>query len=161
LTIPHDAVFSLQNDGNYTVIGTIQNNGTQSVHVWAVTTFYDSSGKVIAMNFTDFLFPDPLETGGATRFEAVPMDNTAQLSSEIASYSYVLDALPISSQTQTTSTPTPTHGSGSSSSPMQIPLLPIIVVVVIAVVAAAALLMLRNRQKAALPPPPPPPPPET
>jgi len=156
LTIPNDAVSDLENDGNFTVVGTIQNNGTQSVHVWAVVTFYNAAGTVVAMNFTDYLFPDPIQPTGVTRFVAEPMDNTAQLSSEISSYAYVLDALPVGSQTQTTSTPTPP--SGSSSSPTQIPLLPIIVVVVIVVVAAAALLMLRNRQKAALPPPPPPPP---
>ena len=156
LTVPQTP-YGFNNGGNYTVVGTIVNSGKQTMgYVWVVTTFYNAAGTVVSLNFTDYLVTPaaPLAPGDAIRWVAIPADNTAQLTNEIASYSYVIDSSPLttSSSTQPTSTPT------TSRSPAQFPVLPVVVVVVVVAVAAAALILLRKRQKP-LPPPPPPPPP--
>jgi hypothetical protein len=141
----------------YTVVGTIVNNGTQTMeYVWVVTTFYNAAGTVVGLNYTYIVTPTAvLHPGGAARWIATPADDTAQLTNEIANYSYVIDSSPLTTSSSTQPTLTPT----ASPAPSQFPVLPIVVVVVIVVVAVAALMLLRKRQKLPPPPPPPPPPP--
>lgn len=158
---------AFNNNGTYTVVGTIINNGSQTMgYVWVVTTFYNNAGKVIGLNFTDYLANPfgPIGHDGALHYVATPTDNTPTLSSEITTYTYVIDSIPYTgSTTQNTATPTPTGSSGSSS---QYPwLLPVVVVVVIVAIAVAALMFLKKKPEAHPeteypPPPPPPPPPE-
>jgi hypothetical protein len=152
-----EAPTAINESGVYTVVGTIVNNGTQTMdYVWVVTTFYNAAGTVVGLNYTYVVTPvAALVPSGAARWVATPADNTPQLTNEIASYSYVIDSEPriTSSSTQPTSTPT------ASGTPSQFPVLPIVVVVVAVVVVAAALMLLRKRQKIPPPPPPPPPPP--
>ena len=64
-----DAAYSP--DNTYMVVGFIGNNGTQtSGNLWVVTTFYDTTGKVVALNFTSI---EPgLAPGGNTTFWATP-----------------------------------------------------------------------------------------
>jgi len=141
--------------GTYTAIGTIVNNGTQTTgKVWAVVSFYDAAGKLVSFNFTNYL-SDSLRPGDATRFIAVPADDTADLSNQIATSSATIDSLTNSQSTsgQPTSSATTTPPSTSNAPNWE---LPTIVVVIIVVGAVAALVMLRRRQK--MPPPPPPPP---
>jgi flagellar basal body-associated protein FliL len=141
--------------GVYTAVGTIVNNGTQTTGpVWAVISYYDSAGKFLTFNFTNYL-SNSLRPGDATRFLAVPVDDTTDLSNQIASFSPTIDSLPGPQSGQPTSTPTNTTPSTSST---PLPILPIVIVIVIVVAAIAALMLLRRRQK--LPPPPPPPPTE-
>jgi hypothetical protein len=143
-------------NGSYIVIGTIVNNGTQmDQYPWVVATFYNSTGAVIGMNFTVEL-TSSLAPTDALRFFATPTDDTSQLTSEIASYSLMVDSLTMSSST---STPTSSPTSSPSKSTPQLPILPIAVAVVVIVVVIAALMLLRKRQKIPPPPPPPPPPP--
>jgi hypothetical protein len=151
------SVFALNESGVYTVVGTIVNNGTQTMgYVWVVTTFYNAAGTVVGLNYTYVVTPTAaLVPGGAARWLATPADNTVQLSNEIANYSYVIDSLPLTTSSSTQPTLTPT----ASPAPSQFPVLPIVVVVVIVVVVAAALMLLRKRQKLPPPPSPPPPPP--
>ncbi len=137
--------------GIYTAVGTIVNNGSQTTgQVWAVVSFYDSAGKLLSFNFTNYL-SDSLRPGDATRFLATPVDDTSDLSNQIVTSTATIDSLTSSQSTsgQPTSSPTATPTSSA-----QFPTLPIIVVVVIVVVAVGALMLLRRRQK--LPPPPPP-----
>lgn len=139
--------------GIYTVVGTIVNNGSQTTgKVWAVTSFYDSAGKLLSFNFTNYL-SDSLRPGDATRFVVVPADDTADLSNQIVTYSATIDSLTNSQSTSGQPTATP-----PSTASAQFPTLPVVVVVVIVVAAVAALMLLRKRQK--LPPLPPPPPTE-
>jgi hypothetical protein len=151
------APFALNESGVYTVVGTIVNNGTQTLdYVWVVTTFYNAAGTVVGLNYTYIVTPTAaLHHLGAARWVATPADDTLQLTNEIASYSYVIDSSPLTTSSSTQPTLTPT----ASPAPSQIPVLPIVVVVVVVAVAAAALLLLRKRQKLPPPPPPPPPPP--
>jgi flagellar basal body-associated protein FliL len=142
-------------NGSYIVIGAVVNNGTQTDQdPWVVATFYNSAGKVIGLNFTDEL-TSTLAPTDALRFFASPADDTPQLTSEIASYSLIVDSLTMSNSTSPTSSPT----ASPSKSTTQLPILPIVIVVVVVVVVVAALMLLRKRQKMPPPPPPPPPPP--
>ena len=140
--------------GVYTIVGTILNNGTQTTgRVWAVVSFYDSAGKLVSFNFTNYL-SDSLRPGDATRFVVAPADDTTDLSNQIATYSATIDSLPNAQSTsgQPTSPPTATPLSTTN---VQFPTLAVVVVVIIVVGAVAALLLLRRRQKLPLPPPPP------
>lgn len=155
--------------GDYTVVGTIVNTGSQEVgDVWVVTTFYDAAGTVVGFNYTDYLVTS-LPVGAPTRWVATPIDNTAQLSDEITNFSYAIDSAPLANsntQSQTGSTPTPTPKPGASSG---FPTLIVAVIAVIVVVAVVALVLIRKRQAPTQPPteattepaPPPPPPPPT
>ena len=139
--------------GLYVVRGTIVNNGSTVVEdPWVVTTFYDASGTVVGLNYTNFL-TTTLSPNGGVLFFAVPADNDTQVTSKITGYSFQIDSLTLT-DTPTyspTSTPTP---SGSTSSAGQIPILPIVIVIVLVVVALVALMLFRSRKKP-LPPPPP------
>ena len=159
LQVPSPGAFNMTDNGVYLTGGTVVNKGQTTLnYVWVVTTFYNSANTVVGLNFTDYIITplSPLKPNGAIYWRASPADNSAALSNEIASFSYVIDSTPASGSSSTGGTPTPSGGaSGSSSSGF--PWLPVIVVVVIAVVAVAALMLLRKRT----PPPPPPPPSET
>jgi len=151
LKIPDSGLTNIldSSTGIYTAVGTIVNSGTQTTgKVWAVVSFYDSAGKFVSFNFTNFL-ADSLRPGDATRFVAVPVDDTTDLSNQIANSSATIDSITNSQPTSgpTTSSPTPTP----STSNAQFPTLPVIVLVVIVVGAVTTLLLLRRRQKS--PPP--------
>jgi len=155
-----DTPTQFNDSGTYTAVGTIINNGSQTVgDVWVVTTFYNNAGTVVGLNFTEFLTTPyaPLSPGGAARYLATPADNTLQLTNEITSAAYIIDSIPLStSNTQTPSTSSASNGG----SPSSFPWLPVIVVIVIVVAAVMALILLRKRPETQ-PPPPPPPPPES
>ena len=154
---------SSASSGIYTVAGTITNNGNQaSGNVWVVTTFYNASGTVVSLNYTNYL-RNSLAPGQSVGFTATPTDNYP--STEITSYSALLQSQlqvtatatpqpttqPITSPTTTTqptSTVTPGQGQGTDSTAI------IIAAAVVAIlVVAAVLLLVKNRKKT--PPPPP------
>lgn len=157
LQVP-EAPYALNLSGTYTTGGTIINNGTETIgYVWVVTTYYDSSGTVVALNLTNYINTPSalLYHNYPARWVATPADNTIALTNEIATSAYVIDSMPYTSS-EPTSTPTPT-GSKSSSS---FPLLPVIIVVVVIVVVVAVVALMLFRKRPEAPPPPPPPPPE-
>lgn len=168
------------NSGTYTVTGTITNTGSQKVgDVWAVTTFYDASGTVVAINYTDYLdLSGSLTPGNGVTFTATPADNTAALTNKIANFTILVESTAPSGSSSTptptpigsSSTPTPTptqtgtHTNSNSGQTTSLYTYGAVTAVVIVVVALVALMMFRNRRKvdqsgAPLPPPPPPPPP--
>ncbi len=167
----------LDNTGTFNVQGTIQNTGTQTVQqIVAVTTFYNATGQVVSLNFTNYLTDasgsSSLTPDDSMQFTATPTDNSAALSSEIANYSVLVESsLPVSTTPTSTPTTTATPSSSSTTTPTQTPtqISPavtygIIAIVVVVVVALVALLFLRKRgthAEAEPPPPPPPPPPPT
>jgi hypothetical protein len=159
LTIPNSGgnTSYIDSNGTFTVYGTFVNTGSQAaVDPWVVATFYNAAGTVIGLNYTEYL-TNSLAPGDPVRFFATPTDNTALLSSEIASYTLQIDSL---TMTNSTSSSTSSPTASPSTSTAQLPTLPIVVVVVVVVVVIAALMLLRKRQKLPPPPPPPPPPPE-
>ena len=90
----------------FSVTGIIQNNGTELTgKVWLVTTFYNASGTTIAANFTNYL-TSSLAPNQTVQFVATPMDNTALLSSQITSYSLLIQTIPFDNSTASSPTPT-------------------------------------------------------
>ncbi len=165
----------VNNDGNYTVSGAIQDSGDQSVgDVAVVTTFYNSNGTVVALSFTDLGVA--LAPGQTMPFEVTPWDNTGTLSSEIVSYAILVQSIPVTptATPEPTATPTtqPTSSPSGSPNPTQnpgimtsIPTYAIVIVVVAVIVVIAGLMLLRRRGnshqiEAPTAPPPPPPPPQ-
>jgi hypothetical protein len=142
------------NGGAYTVSGTIQDTGDQSVgDVAAVATFYNSNGTVVALGLTDL--GASLAPGQSTSFAVTPFDDTATLSSEIESYAILVQSTPTSPTATPESTATPTIISaspGGTTNPTQNPsttssiLAYAIVIVVVAVVAVIAVLILIRKR---------------
>ncbi|MGD0996135.1 MAG: FxLYD domain-containing protein [Candidatus Bathyarchaeia archaeon] len=154
--------------GTFTVNGTVQNTGDETAeNVWVITTFYSTSGTVVGLNYTNYLdyLSGSLAPGDSVPFTATPTDNTVQLSSEITSYSLLIQSEPLT--ISASPTPSPSPSATPTSSPTVSPsaqssgssgfILAIVGAVVIVAVAATALAFLRKRRN--LPPPPPPPPP--
>ncbi|MGD0996639.1 MAG: FxLYD domain-containing protein [Candidatus Bathyarchaeia archaeon] len=155
-------------DGMFTVAGTVQNTGSETANnVFVDTTFYNSSGSVVGLNLTSYF---SLAPGGSEPFTATPADNTVQLSSEITSYSLLVQYETVTTSATSppaTSSPPPTSPSASTQ-PTQSPapissgmIYAVASAIGVIVVVLAALLLLRKRHKNAQfePPPPPPPPP--
>lgn len=151
--VVHEMNFT-DNSGLYVIRGILENDGgLVDQDPWVVTTFYNASGSVIGLNYTNFL-TDTLSPNGGVPFYATPVDNDTQLTSQIANYAFQVDSLTLTNSLPTSSpTSTPTS-SGSTSPAGQIPILPILIVVVLVVVALVALMLFRSRKKP-LPPPPP------
>jgi MYXO-CTERM domain-containing protein len=159
LTLPPGSVTGFNNAGTYTVTGAIQNTGSQTTgRTWAVTTFYNSSGTVVALNYTSYL-ADSIAPGNAVLFTATPDDNTATLSSQIANYSVLIQTLPVESTATPTPKPTapPTSTpSGTATQPPGTPnsdlTYPTIIAIAAVAVIAAALLLVRRRRRTQAPP---------
>jgi uncharacterized membrane protein len=170
LTIPGVSTSSTGNSGTFTVSGDVLNNGDETTGtVWVVATFYDASGTVVGLNVTDYL-SNSLAPRDSVPFTATPTDNTAQLSSEIANYSLLVQFDPLTASEGSSpsgfSSPQPMSSSATSTRPAQSPLLSSVLIyaaasaIVVIVVVLASLLVHRKRKKNAefelLPPPPPP-----
>jgi hypothetical protein len=100
----------LSQNGRITVNGTIKNIGNQSSgKLWVVTTFYNSTGTAIAVNYTNYLVQTSLPPNGTVSFQASPMDYN-QLTSQITSYSLLIqNKEPTANPTPSPSpTPSPT-----------------------------------------------------
>jgi hypothetical protein len=172
LTIPAGSVSNSTTTGAYKVTGTVQNTDDQITgRVWVITTFYNASGTVVGLNYTNYISQSILPGKSAT-FSATPVDNTAQLSSSITSYNILIQSDPTPIATSTPSpiiTPTvqpstsPTSSNQSTPSPIGISASLIIylatIAVIVVLVILVVLLLLRRRERNAefdLPPPPPP-----
>ena len=170
-------VTASDSSGTYTVTGNVQNNGNAEVGtVWIDATFYNASGAVVGLNFTDYLNPSgTLAPGDSVPFTATPTDDSPQLESEIANYSVLIQAeAPTASSTGTPVTSTMPSSAPTSSSPTASPIISakpssstdliygVVAAVVIIAVVVTSLALFRKRRSttpSALPPPPPPPPP--
>lgn len=84
--------------GVYKVTGQVRNTGTQAAgKLWVVATFYNATGDVIIVDFSDYLVPDYLQPGETADFT---IDSTAAipelayeftaLADEITGYSLVV-----------------------------------------------------------------------
>ncbi len=151
---------SNQNNGIFTVSGTIQNAGTQTAGaVWVVATFYNVSGTVVSVDYTNSL-SQSFGPGASATFTATPTDNYDQTSNPITNYSLLIQSIPL------TSTPIPTPSVSSSptptpiitTNPTQSPMIPsnngyliygigIIIALAVVVIIVVTLLLLRKRRK--------------
>ena len=109
---------SIDANGLYTVTGAVTNTGAQtSGPLWVVATFYNSSGTVVSVDYTNVL-AQSLPVGSSLPFTVVPVDNNIAISSQITSFSLLIQSRPLiaSSPTPTppmTSSPTPTSSTTS------------------------------------------------
>ncbi len=133
--VPYSGLFiganasSIDMSGNYTVEGIVVNRGEKYPDkVWVVAAFYDVSGKVVAVGYSNYLSPHYLPPAQTAMFKLMPTDPTSQMASQIVSYKLqalsdgVVDTPPTSSPTPspvptTNPTATPTGYTGSEVTP--------------------------------------------
>jgi hypothetical protein len=157
-------------EGVYWVSGTVKNSGTQTAtNIRVIGTFYNSSGTVVAVGYTELLTPASLTPSNTATFKVGAFDvNQTEATSiqKISSYRLLIQTEgPMLSGTSPTpppsspssSPPSTTPPSGSSPSPTESSesenpnVLPpeatyAIVVVVVILALAGTLLMLRKRK---------------
>jgi hypothetical protein len=113
-------------EGAYVVNGIIQNTGSQTAqNVTVVGAFYNSTGTVVAVSYTNYLAPASLPPSGTVSFQIAALDlNQTQVPSSEKITSYLLlvqTELPILQGTAPIVTPSPESSSSpspsSSSSP--------------------------------------------
>jgi hypothetical protein len=105
----------------FTVTGIIQNNGTETTgQVWAVTTFYNATGTAIAANYTNYV-TSSLAPAATIPFTATPMDNTATLSSQINSYSVIIQTKEPDASASASTSSTPENSQSPNTSPTATP----------------------------------------
>jgi hypothetical protein len=113
-------------EGVYWVNGKVQNSGVQTAsHIRIIGTFFNSSGTVVAVGYTDPLTPISLASSDITSFKVGAFDlNQSEVSSikKISSYSLLVQTEePILSGTAPTPSP---YASSSTTSPSDSPLSP-------------------------------------
>ncbi len=148
--------------GIYSVIGSVKNTGTQTASdVRVITTFYNSSGTVVSLNYTEVL-SSSLKSGSSLSFAAVPVDG---YSGEITSYAILVQStanIPTPTATPTaapsaTATPTPTTSTSPTATPTSTPTgtqdytLIIVGVVVVGVVALVGVVLFMRRNRGSAP----------
>lgn len=111
----------VDSSGNYTVTGIVLNRGNEyPENIWVVGAFYNSSGSVVAVGFSNYL-THYLPPNNYTQFSFKPSDPTSQMASQITSYT--LHVLSDGSTAEPTPTPTistsPTTTANPSQSPSQ------------------------------------------
>jgi flagellar basal body-associated protein FliL len=144
--------------GVYQIIGSVSNTGTETIgDVRVVTTFYDASGTVVSLNYTEVL-SDALAPGSSMNFVATPVDNYP--AGNITSYSTLVQSTPVGPETTTnpTSSPIPTATSTptatATATPTQTPdqnsqdytLIILAVVVLVVVIGVVAVLFTRGKR---------------
>ncbi len=160
--ISHSA--SHDEDGYYMVTGVVQNTGTQSTNqTWVLATFYNSTGSVVAVGYSNYLTPTSIAPGGTASFKLYPLDYAPEAVAQISTYSLVIQTkltapsatptpepsssvspTPTASSSSPTSTPTPTPTSPTDGTTIPDTYVYAAIVAVIVVVAVVAL-VLRKR----------------
>jgi hypothetical protein len=155
-------------NGAYVVNGVVENYGTQAAtNVTVVGAFFNSTGSVVGVGYTDYLTPQVLDPGSTTTFQIAAFDLNQSLvpaSLQIHNYQLLVQTeLPILQGTPPPATPSPsTNTSPSTSSSTSSSAKPggnsknssfdtaiyviVIAAVVLAVAAAGALLVLRRNK---------------
>jgi hypothetical protein len=102
----------VDSSGNFSITGVLLNRGNgYPEKVWAVASFYDASGTVVAVGYSNFVTPPYLPPNQTAAFTLIPSDPTPQMATEITGYN-----LQILSKGSTTP-PTPSPSSSPSASP--------------------------------------------
>jgi hypothetical protein len=117
LTVISDSA-GTDSDGYYRVTGTVKNTGSQATNqTWVVATFYNSTGSVVAVGYSNYLTPTSIAAGGTASFTIYPTDYEAVVVANIASYSLIIQT----KLTAPSATPTPTPSPSQSASPTPTP----------------------------------------
>jgi hypothetical protein len=150
--------------GAYGVNGVIENTGTQpATNITVVGAFFNSTGNVVGVGYTDYLTPTVLAPSDTTTFQIFALDlNQSQVPSNLKIYSYSLLVQTGGPILQGTPPPTspPTSGGGSPTSSQSSSKQPatnsensihtttyviVFVAVVLVVLAGAALVLRRSK----------------
>ncbi len=107
--------------GAYLVNGKIENTGTQTAtNLTVVASFYNSSGTVIAVGYTDWLTPASLDPSKTLNFQVAAFDlneTGASTANTVTSYYLLVQTQgPVLQGNTPIITPNPNSGSSSSSS---------------------------------------------
>jgi len=155
---------SHDDEGYYMVTGVVTNTGTQSTNqTWVLATFYNSTGSVVAVGYSNYLTPTSIAPGGTATFTLYPLDYAPVAVGQISSYSLVIQTklsaasatptpepsstvspTPTATSSSPTSTPTPTSTSPTDGTTIPDTYVYAAIVAVIVVVAVVAL-VLRKR----------------
>jgi hypothetical protein len=144
-------------EGTYWASGSVENSGTQTAtNIRVIGTFYNASGTVVAVGYTEYLTPASLNPSSVASFKVGAFDYDETVVSperRISSYSLLIQvekpllsgtppSLPPSNSTSTT----PPSGSGSSSTIA--PDMQYIAVIVIVVLVLAGTILVVSKRKA-------------
>jgi len=146
--------------GAYLVNGVIKNTGNQTAqNITVVGTFYNATGSVVAVGYTNYLTPATVAPSGTVSFQVGAFDlNQTQVSSgeKISSYSLLVQAQgPILQGTAPIATPYQGSGSSpSSSSPTDVnsnnasnPAVIYAIVIVVVLTAVAGTIVALRKSK--------------
>ena len=139
-----DNTSSVDSSGYCMVTGVVRNTGAQATNrTWVVATFYNATGTVISMGFSDYLTPTSIAPGSTASFTVYAFDsNSHGLAAQITSYTLLI-------QTSMTAPPaTPTEPEKVISIPATYLYVIGAVVAIVLIVAAALTLKKRRRQSA-------------
>ena len=147
--------------GTYWVTGTIQNTGSQTAQkLTVVGAFYNSSGNIVAVSYTNYLTPTALNPSETMQFKIGAFDtnqSAASASQKITSYSLLVQAespiLPGGGPTATfqpsssssSSSPAGTQQAVSSNNAFDSNILYVIIIAGVVIAVVAALLVSRRR----------------
>jgi hypothetical protein len=152
---------SVDSNGFYMVTGVVRNTGTQATNqTWVVATFYNATGNVVAVGYSNYLTPASIAPGGTASFTVYAIDSDYGLTAQITSYALLIQTSttgpsstpspspspsPTPTSSPSSSSPTPTEPEKVTSTPETY--LYILAAVVIAIIIVAATLVLRKRRR--------------
>ncbi len=159
-------------NGAYEVNGVIQNTGSQTAqNLTVVGEFFNSTGSVIAVGYTNYLTPASLSPSGTLSFQIYALDlNQSQVSTsqKITSYTLLVQTgLPIIQGTApiitpspaSSQSPSPTSSASSTGSPSTTPTDAVnskgssnsaeiyAIVIVVAIIAVVGAILMLTRRK--------------
>jgi preprotein translocase subunit SecG len=147
-------------EGVYWVSGTVKNSGSQTAtNIRVIGTFYNASGTVVAVGYTEYLTPASLSPSSVASFKVGAFDRNETLvpsAQKIASYSLLVQVkeplltgtAPPPDSSNSTTTPSDTSNSSSSSpSDTVAPDTQLVAVIVIVVLGLAGVILVLNRRK--------------
>ena len=144
-------------EGVYWVSGTVQNSGSQTAtNIRVIGTFYNASGTVVAVGYTEYLTPASLNPSSVASFKVGAFDQNQTVVpsiQKISSYSLLIQAekplltgTPPSLPPSNSSSTTPP--SDSTSSPTIAPETQYIAVIVIVILVLAGTILVLSKRKA-------------
>jgi hypothetical protein len=162
-----DSSGTVDAEGVYWVSGTLQNVGTQTARtIRVIGTFYNASGSMVAVGYTDPLSPAALGPSGTATFRVGAFDlKQTEVPSilRISSYSLLIQTEepvlsgtppPPSTTTPTDTSPSPTDSSSNTNTSNPVDSTPwalyAIVAVIVVVGFAGTILVLRKRKSQAM-----------
>jgi hypothetical protein len=140
----------------YTLVGKVENVGTESVdNVRVITTFYNAAGTVVSLNYTDASLDD-IKPGFSKTFTVTPVDYYSR--NDIESYAILVQSsiqYNDSTPTNPSNTNTPTNSAlaptstATTTADIELTKSTIICIIVLffSIVSVFTILVLRTRKK--------------